>query len=157
MSSLPAGKTCTSKRLIFSDGDLRVNSNWRGTGVAIPVFSIRSGKGLGVGEFPDLKLVVDWAVKCQMNLIQILPINDTTVFKDYRDSYPYRFVCFLNVACQLTYNRCSSVSVFALHPLYLRLDEVTNNKEILKEIEEKKAVLNKLKEIDYEVTKNSPF
>lgn len=99
-------------------------SEWRGVGVALPVFSIRSKDGLGVGEFLDLKLVVDWAEKTGQSIfvkrwgyqerereggerrvelrgdkmwkidnediIQILPINDTTVFKDFRDSYPYR-------------------------------------------------------------------
>ena len=57
----------------------------------MPVFALRTKDGLGVGEFLDIKLMVDWAVASKMNLLQILPINDTTVFKDYRDSYPYRY------------------------------------------------------------------
>lgn len=67
-----------------------MSNTWKGAGVAVPVFSLRTKAGLGVGEFLDLKLMVDWAAMCKMNLLQILPINDTTVFKDYRDSYPYR-------------------------------------------------------------------
>lgn len=124
--------TPSSKAFVFSDGDFRLVSSWKGAGVALPVFSLRSNEGLGVGEFLDLKLVVDWAVKTGQNIIQILPINDTTVYKDFRDSYPY-----------------SAVSVFALHPLYLRIGSITNDKDILKEIETHRAKLNPLKQIDY--------
>ena len=74
------------------------------TGVAIPVFSLRSRESFGIGEFEDLKLLVDWCVKTGQNIIQILPINDTTFFHTWQDSYPY--------------NACSS---FALHPQFLRL------------------------------------
>lgn len=122
----------TSKAVVLNDGDFRSVTQWRGVGVALPVFSIRSKTGLGVGEFLDLKLIVDWAVKTGQNIIQILPINDTTVFKDYRDSYPY-----------------SAVSVFALHPLYIRIEAITTDKDILKEVDEKRTKLNSLKQIDY--------
>lgn len=37
----------------------------------------------------------------------MLPVNDTSVRRSWRDSYPY-----------------SSLSVFALHPMYLRLSEL---------------------------------
>lgn len=121
-----------SKAVVLSDGDFRLVSSWRGAGVALPVFSIRSKEGLGVGEFLDIKSVVDWAAKTGQNIIQLLPINDTTVFKDYRDSYPY-----------------SAVSVFALHPLYIRLEAVTQEKDILKEVDENRKKLNELKQIDY--------
>jgi len=36
---------------------------WRGAGVAILMFSVRSEADLGVGEFLDLKLITDWAVE----------------------------------------------------------------------------------------------
>jgi len=80
----------------------------RGCGVAIPVFAIRTKKGLGVGEFLDLKPMADWAASAGIKLIQILPINDTSVRGDWRDSYPY-----------------SSLSVAALHPMYLHLPYLT--------------------------------
>uniref|UniRef100_J3KZX2 4-alpha-glucanotransferase n=1 Tax=Oryza brachyantha TaxID=4533 RepID=J3KZX2_ORYBR len=38
-----------------------------------------SSKDLGVGEFLDLKLHVDWAVNSGFHLVQLLPINDTSV------------------------------------------------------------------------------
>lgn len=64
---------------------------WRGAGVAVPMFSVRSDEDLGVGEFPDLKLLVDWAVESGFHLVQLLPINDTSVHGMWWDSYPYRY------------------------------------------------------------------
>ena len=81
--------------------------HYRAAGVAIPVFSLRSDAGMGVGEFADLKGLADWAAGVGLKLIQILPINDTTATHDWGDSYPY-----------------SAISVFALHPLYLRIDDL---------------------------------
>ncbi len=78
---------------------------FRGAGVAMPVFSLRSAESLGVGEFADLKPFADWAADTGLKLVQILPINDTTSGHDWMDSYPY-----------------SAISVFALHPIYLRID-----------------------------------
>jgi len=105
----------------------------RGCGVAVPVFSIRTKNGLGVGEFLDLKLMADWASAAGLKLIQILPINDTSVKGDWRDSYPY-----------------SSVSVAALHPMYLHLPAITKDAALLKEIKAKTDELNKLADVDYE-------
>ncbi len=58
--------------------------------MAIPVFSLRTNDGLGVGEFLDLKLLADWAAMTGMKLLQILPINDTSVRGNWKDSYPYK-------------------------------------------------------------------
>jgi 4-alpha-glucanotransferase len=77
---------------------------WKGAGVAIPVFSIRTKNSYGVGEFADIKLLIDWAKKAEMKLVQILPINDTVATHTWTDSYPY-----------------AAISVFALHPIYLNL------------------------------------
>lgn len=65
---------------------------WRGAGVAIPMFSVRSEADLGVGEFLDLKLFVDWAAESGFHLVQLLPINDTSVHGMWWDSYPYRYL-----------------------------------------------------------------
>ena len=70
----------------------QLNSQWRGAGVAVPVFSLRTNNGMGVGEFLDIKLLVDWANQVGITLVQILPINDTSVYGDWRDSYPYKCV-----------------------------------------------------------------
>lgn len=107
---------------------------WRGTGVAIPVFSIRTKDGFGTGEFTDLKQMVDWAVRTGMQMIQTLPINDTTLLWTNKDSYPY-----------------STVSVFALHPLYLRLEAIGQpaDAELQRHFEETKARLNALDYVNY--------
>ena len=68
-----------NKITIANDGFISVPSNtWKGAGVAIPVFSLRSKNSWGVGEFTDIKLLVDWAKKTGVQLIQILPVNDTS-------------------------------------------------------------------------------
>ncbi|WVZ08673.1 hypothetical protein V8G54_022019 [Vigna mungo] len=123
------------KYIFLSDGMLR-ETPWRGAGVAIPMFSVRSESDLGVGEFLDLKLLVDWAVASGFHLVQLLPINDTSVHGMWWDSYPY-----------------SSLSVFALHPLYLRVQALSKNlpEEIKKEIEKAKQQLDQ-KDVDYEAT-----
>jgi 4-alpha-glucanotransferase len=107
----------------------------RGAGVAIPVFSLRSSESLGVGEFADLKGLADWAHSVHLKLIQILPINDTTSNHDWRDSYPY-----------------SAISVFALHPLYLRIDalELAMPSSFGKELADARQALNALGQVDYE-------
>ncbi len=85
----------------------RTLPRWKGAGVAIPVFSLRTNEGFGIGEFQDLKKMADWAVLTGMKMIQTLPINDTTLTHTNRDSYPY-----------------SPVSVFALHPIYINIEKM---------------------------------
>lgn len=79
---------------------------WRGAGVVIPVFSLRSKGSFGVGDFGDLKRFIAWAADVGLKAVQLLPINDTTATYSWRDSYPY-----------------NGISVFALHPIYLDLRE----------------------------------
>ncbi|XP_022154471.1 4-alpha-glucanotransferase DPE2 [Momordica charantia] len=121
--------------ILLSDGMLR-GVPWCGSGVAIPMFSVRSEADLGVGEFLDLKLLVDWAVQSGLHLVQLLPVNDTSVHGMWWDSYPY-----------------SSLSVFALHPLYLRVQALSENipEDIMLEIQKAKVELDG-KDVDYEAT-----
>lgn len=132
----------TQKNEVLIVGGLRfVNplSPWRGAGVAIPVFSVRSTEDFGVGDFMDLKLMVDWAEKTGQNFLQILPINDTTMTGTWTDSYPY-----------------NANSTFALHPMYLRLQEMgtLNDPERRAYYDNLALELNSLAEVDYErVTK----
>ncbi|KAI4363958.1 hypothetical protein MLD38_020110 [Melastoma candidum] len=125
----------TANYTVLSDGMFR-EMPWRGAGVAIPMFSVRSEEDLGVGEFLDLKLLVDWAVDSGFHLVQLLPINDTSVHGMWWDSYPY-----------------SSLSVFALHPLYLRVQQLSKSMpdDIKHDILRAKEELNK-KDVDYEAT-----
>ena len=108
---------------------------WKGAGTAIPVFAVRSNEDFGVGDFYDLKLMVDWAVKTGQKFLQILPINDTTMTHTWTDSYPY-----------------NSNSCFALHPMYLRLPElgILADAERRLHYDNLARELNALPEIDYE-------
>ncbi len=110
-------------------------SHWRGAGVAIPVFSLRSEDDFGVGEFPDLKKMADWAALTGQKFIQVLPVNDTTMTHTWTDSYPY-----------------NANSTFALHPMYLRLNQVgtLNDAERQAYYDNLAKELNKLPEVDYE-------
>ena len=63
---------------VVNDENFRRNSTpWKAAGVAIPVFSLRSKKSFGVGEFDDLRLMIDWAAETGQRMIQTLPVNDT--------------------------------------------------------------------------------
>ncbi len=108
---------------------------WRGAGVAVPVFALRSRKGSGVGEFPDIKLLVDWAVQAGLKLVQVLPINDTVASHTWQDSYPY-----------------AAVSVYALHPIYLNLQAMgtLKDKEAQAAVDRERERLNALETVDYE-------
>lgn len=120
---------------IIHDGFINIRRTWKGAGVSIPVFSLRSKNSFGVGEFTDIKLLVDWAKLTGLKLIQILPINDTSATGTWLDSYPY-----------------AAISAFALHPLYINLSKVAGAKHmsIIKSLNKKQNQLNELKEIDYE-------
>ena len=112
-----------------------VTPAWRIAGTAIPVFSLRSEGSCGVGDFGDLKTMIEWAASTGQKAVQILPINDTTMTGTWTDSYPY-----------------SSISIYAFHPMYVdlrQLPELTD-KEELDKFEEKRKELNALPQIDYE-------
>ena len=129
----PASK---NKLIICNDGFATLNSTeWKGAGVAIPVFSLRSNEGCGVGEFSDIKLLVDWSKKIGLKLIQLLPVNDTTATHTWMDSYPY-----------------AAISAFALHPLLIRIDEMILPKQesLIESYIIEKEKLNALEAVDYE-------
>ena len=125
-----------NKKTIIHDGFLKLPVNrWKGCGVAIPVFSLRTNSSFGVGEFNDIKLLVDWANEVGLRMIQLLPINDTSATNTWKDSYPY-----------------AAISAFALHPIYINLQKVAGKKgvQIIKALNKKQKQLNQLAEIDYE-------
>ena len=88
-----------------------------------------------MGDFGDLKAMIQWMVKTKMHIIQILPINDTTTMGTWQDSYPY-----------------NAISVFALHPLYCDLNALPQlkNRLTMEEFMMRRQQLNTLKEMDYE-------
>ncbi|MBR5654723.1 MAG: 4-alpha-glucanotransferase [Prevotella sp.] len=104
-------------------------------GTLVPVFSLRSKESFGVGDFGDLHKMVDWVAHTQQRLLQILPINDTTITHTWTDSYPY-----------------SCISIFAIHPQYAdfkalpALADATQRKRF----EKLRKELNALPQIDYE-------
>ncbi len=108
---------------------------WRGAGVAIPVFSLRSETGYGIGEFADLAAFAEWAALCGLHLVQVLPVNDTSSDFTWRDSYPYK-----------------SISTAALHPVYLNLERVFAyyGADLPPDYAARRAALNRLPQIDYE-------
>jgi len=103
---------------------------WRGAGTAVPVFSLRTADDFGIGEFRDLRPLVDWAAATHQSVIQLLPVNDTTRKGQWADSYPY-----------------SPVSTFALHPLYIHLQDLGIKADAA--FRKKQAALNALPELDY--------
>ncbi len=109
--------------------------NWKGAGTAIPVFSIRTNEDCGIGDFISIKKMVDWCVATGQKILQILPINDTTMTGRWTDSYPY-----------------SANSTFALHPIYLNLWEVGKLKDTARYEYHRNiaANLNKHETVDYE-------
>ena len=113
--------------------------DWRGAGVALPIFSLRSEDDMGVGEFLDLEAFIDWAKSVGLRLVQILPINDTVSTHTWTDSYPY-----------------GAISVFALHPLYVRMSAMGKLKDVkaAAEFAAEGAKLNKYEAIDYEAVMN---
>ena len=109
-------------------------------GTMVPVFSLRSKTSFGVGDFGDLKKMVDWVSGTGQRLLQILPINDTTNTHTWTDSYPY-----------------SCISIFALHPQYADLTALPALKDAQKaaEFETLRQELNALPQIDYERVNNA--
>ena len=108
---------------------------WRAAGVCIPVFALRSEYSCGVGDFGDLKRFVDWAVLTGMKVVQLLPVNDTTLSHQWGDSYPYNIV-----------------SAFALHPHYLDLNQLgkLKDKKRMTAFLRQQRELNTLSYSDYE-------
>ena len=121
--------------ILLHDGFIYSQRRWKGAGVAIPVFSLRSKKGFGTGEFNDIKLLVDWAKQAGLKLLQFLPVNDTTATHSDKDSYPY-----------------AAISAFALHPIYINLDAVTGTQNIslITSLNKKKKSLYQQPDLDYD-------
>lgn len=115
---------------VFSFQDLQFGKPWKGAGIAVPVFSLRSQNGMGIGEFNDLIPMIDFASKSGFKMVQILPINDTSATFSNTDSYPY-----------------AAISVFALHPIYLNLDKIGIEPKILNPL---KSIMNTKDYVDYE-------
>lgn len=87
-------------------------------GICFPLFSIHSQKSSGIGEFLDLIPMIEWCHQIGLDVIQLLPLNDTGL-----GTSPY-----------------DALSAFALNPIHLsmsslpELDRIVNAKDKLKKI-----------------------
>jgi len=133
----------TNETLVISDRyayfDIPV---WKGAGIAIPVFSLKSENSFGVGDFGDLKRMIDWAVSTQQKVIQILPINDTTMTHEWTDSYPY-----------------NSISIYAFHPMYADIKQMgtLKDKSAAAKFNKKQKELNGLPAMNYEAVNQTKW
>src|SRR6187399_703684 len=81
-------------------------SQWKSIGVKkhhginTPLFCLRSENSSGIGEFLDLKLLIDWLHPLGFDVIQLLPLNDLG-----DDPSPY-----------------NAISSNALNPIYISLE-----------------------------------
>jgi len=71
-------------------------------GICLPLFSLRTKKSCGIGDFGDLHLLIDWCKQVGFDCIQLLPLNDTA-----EDPSPY-----------------NALSSCALDPVYLNLRDL---------------------------------
>ena len=120
---------------VLYDEELHVEDlHWKVAGCVAPVFSLRSEGSQGVGDFGDLKLMVDWANKTGMKMLQLLPIYDTTQTNDWMDSYPY-----------------NAISIYALHPMYIDIRQlpVIDDAEFMHNYELDRERLNGEFTVDY--------
>ncbi len=119
---------------VLSKGKGDISYGWKGAGVSVPVFSLKSNDNFGIGEFLDLKLLADWCNKVGLKMIQILPINDTRTDGSWDNSYPYK-----------------AISTKALHPIYLNLDKMGQlvNEDDREYFKQQKKILNSKDYVDY--------
>ena len=133
----------------LADGDISVYDldqaffpicNTKVAGTLVPVFSLRSKSSFGIGDFGDLKKMIDFVSQTGQRVLQILPINDTTITHTLTDSYPY-----------------SCISIFAIHPQYVDLNQLPAiaDKAEAKKYEALRIKLNALSQIDYEAVNNA--
>ncbi len=90
-----------------------VGEAWRQVGIrhhhGVNVFlnALRSASSLGIGEFLDLLPLIDWCKKIGLNVIQLLPLNDSSL-----DPSPY-----------------NAISSCALNPIFLKLSVLPHVQE----------------------------
>ena len=121
--------------VLYGDAFRLCEQPWRLAGVSIPVFSLRSEHSYGVGDFGDLRRMVDWVKATGMGIIQLLPVNDTSTNHHWGDSCPYNIVSF-----------------FALHPHYIDLEAAgtLRSKQKMTQYLRRRQELNALLYSDYE-------
>ena len=102
----------------------------RRLGVAIPLFSARTGESCGIGEFPAIERLVDWCGEIGATVLQLLPLNDIG-----DGTSPY-----------------SAWSAFALDPTYISLHRLAprvDDASWLRRVEETARELERSPRVDY--------
>src|SRR5689334_13603022 len=88
-------------------------------GLCVILSSLRTEKSSGIGEFFDLLPLIEWMKKIKMNILQLLPLNDTA-----EDQSPY-----------------NAISSCALNPIFLSLwtlPEIEKDSSLLSQLEKLK-------------------
>jgi len=81
----------------------------RVAGVLIPLFSIRSESGWGLGELPDIGTLAPWLEQAGFSQLMLLPLQEVAL----GHTSPY-----------------SALSAFALDPVYIALDELEDFEDL---------------------------
>lgn len=104
------------------------------TGTAVPIFSLRSERSYGVGDFSDVSSLLDWMQINGQNILQLLPFYDTTFTRSDQDSYPY-----------------SAISTYGIHPLYMDVRQLPyyHTSPLRPEWETRASKLNQLTKLNY--------
>jgi 4-alpha-glucanotransferase len=101
------------------------------SGVIVPLFSLRTEKSCGIGEFPDLITLGEWCRHTGLEMIQILPVNDTG-----QQTSPY-----------------SALSAFALNPIFIRMQDLPeyneDDKTVVELTQKLKSCYDALKRVSY--------
>ena len=77
------------------------------SGVVVPLFSVYSHESLGIGDFEDLKMLIDWIKKTGNSFLQLLPMNEVG----------------------MTFCPYDSLSSFALEPMYVSIERLRGKKK----------------------------
>lgn len=104
-------------------------------GIAIPLFSLYSKSNFGIGTFLDLIPIIHWCSSININVIQLLPLNDSGL-----ESSPY-----------------NALSSCALNPIYITLKElnyVDTNPVLIQELNALKCY-SYLQRVAYECVYNA--
>jgi 4-alpha-glucanotransferase len=104
-------------------------------GIDVPLFSLHSNQSNGIGEYTDLPLLIDWCHSIGLDVIQLLPLNDTGL-----GTSPY-----------------SAISAFALNPIFLGLHALPYLEQFPLIQDELKAVpkLSQHNRIDYKAVREN--
>ncbi|MEY4095261.1 MAG: hypothetical protein RLZZ53_2460, partial [Acidobacteriota bacterium] len=75
----------------------------RASGISVPLFSLASRHGWGIGEFGDVPAFARWLLEAGQSIVQILPIHEMPPI----ETSPY-----------------SAMTAMALDPIYITLTNV---------------------------------